>query len=141
MEQYAYDAHSSDYAMLTLFLAFAFFALAMAAMGIYGVMSYMVSERGAEISLRLALGAERRDVLAMILRSGGKLLVLGTGIGLVAALLLSRILASVVVGVSERDPLTFIGVPLVLGLVATIANFVPAFRATRVDPMQAMRAE
>jgi ABC-type antimicrobial peptide transport system permease subunit len=113
----------------------------MAAMGIYGVMSYMVSERGAEISLRLALGAERRDVLAMILWSGGKLLVLGTGIGLVAALLLSRILASVVVGVSERDPLTFIGVPLVLGLVAAVANYVPAFRATRVDPMQAMRAE
>jgi putative ABC transport system permease protein len=141
MEQYAYDAHSTDYALLTLSLAFAFFALAMAAMGIYGVMSYMVSERGAEISLRLALGAERRDVLAMILWSGGKLLVLGTGIGLVAALLLSRILASVVVGVSERDPLTFIGVPLVLGLVAAVANYVPAFRATRVDPMQAMRAE
>jgi len=141
MEQYAYDAHSTDYALLTLSLAFAFFALAMAAMGIYGVMSYMVSARGAEISLRLALGAERRDVLAMILRSGGKLLVLGTGIGLVAALLLSRILASVVVGVSERDPLTFIGVPLVLGLVAAVANYVPAFRATQVDPMQAMRAE
>lgn len=141
MEQYAYDAHSTDYALLTLFVAFAFFALAMAAMGIYGVMSYMVSERGAEISLRLALGAERRDVLAMVFRRGGRLLILGTGIGLVAALLLSRILAGVVVGVSERDPLTFVGVPLVLGLVATVANYVPAFRATRVDPMQAMRAE
>ena len=141
MEQYAYDAHSTDYALLTLFVAFALFALAMAAMGIYGVMSYMVSERGAEISLRMALGAERRDVLRMVLWRGGLLMILGTGIGVVGGLLLSRILASVVVGVSERDTLTFIGVPLVLGLVALIANYVPAFRATRVDPMQAMRAE
>ena len=141
MEQYWYDVQSTDLALVTLFVTFALFSLAMAAMGIYGVMSYMVSERGAEISLRLALGAERQDVLRLVLRKGGRLLALGTGIGVVGALLLSRILASVVVGVSERDPLTFIGVPLVLGLVALIANYVPAFRATRADPMQAMRAE
>jgi len=141
MDQYAYDARSTDLVLVTLFVTFALFALAMAAMGIYGVMSYMVSERKAEISLRMALGAERWDVLRMVLRRGGRLLAMGTGIGLVGALLLSRMLASLVVGVSERDPWAFIGVPVVLILVALIANYVPAFRATRVDPMQAMRAE
>jgi putative ABC transport system permease protein len=141
MEQYAYDVRSNDFALLTLFGAFALFALAMAAMGIYGVMSYMVSERRAEISLRMALGAERWDVLGMILRRGGILLAFGTGIGVVGALLLSRLLASLVVGVSERDPITFVGVPFFLVLVALVANYVPAFRATKVDPMQAMRTE
>ena len=141
MEQYQYDMRSSDIALITLFVTFALFALAMAAMGIYGVMSYMVSERTAEISLRMALGAERWDVLRMILFKGGTLMLIGTGIGLVGALLMSRIMSSLVVGVSERDPLTFVAVPVVLVLVALIANYVPAFRATRVDPMQAMRTE
>ena len=95
--------------MITLFVTFALFALAMAAMGIYGVMAYMVSERTAEISLRIALGAERWDVMRMILYKGGKLMLIGTGIGVVGALLMSRILSSLVVGVSERDPLTFVG--------------------------------
>ena len=127
--------------MITLFVTFALFALAMAAMGIYGVMAYMVSERTAEISLRIALGAERWDVMRMILYKGGKLMLIGTGIGVVGALLMSRILSSLVVGVSERDPLTFVGVPLFLALGALIATYVPAFRAARVDPMQAMRTE
>ena len=141
MDQYLYDIRSGDFAMISLFVTFALFALAMAAMGIYGVMSYMVSERTAEISLRIALGAERGDVLRMILYKGGKLMLVGTGIGVVGALLMSRILSSLVVGVSERDPLTFVGVPLFLVLVALVANYVPAFRATRVDSMQAMRTE
>ena len=141
MEQYSYDMRSSDYAIIALFVTFALFALAMAAMGIYGVMSYMVSERTAEISLRMALGAERGNVLRMILYEGSRLMVLGTGVGVVGALLMSRIMATKVVGVSERDPLTFIGVPVVLALVALIAICVPALRATRVAPMQAMRSE
>ena len=116
--------------MITLFVTFALFALAMAAMGIYGVMAYMVSERTAEISLRIALGAERWDVMRMILYKGGKLMLIGTGIGVVGALLMSRILSSLVVGV-----------PLFLALVALFATYVPAFRAARVDPMQAMRTE
>ena len=91
--------------------------------------------------LRIALGAERWDVMRMILYKGGKLMLIGTGIGVVGALLMSRILSSLVVGVSERDPLTFVGVPLFLALVALIATYVPAFRAARVDPMQAMRTE
>jgi ABC-type antimicrobial peptide transport system permease subunit len=127
--------------MITLFVTFALFALAMAAMGIYGVMAYMVSERTAEISLRIALGAEQWDVMRMILYKGGKLMLIGTGIGVVGALLMSRILSNLVVGVSERDPLTFVGVPPFLALVALIATYVPAFRAARVDPMQAMRIE
>jgi putative ABC transport system permease protein len=141
MDQYVYDAGSSDLALVTLFSTFALFALAMAAMGIYGVMSYLVSEQGPEISVRMALGAEKGDVLRMILLRGSRLLLIGTCIGLVGALFMSRILASVVVGVSERDPLTFIGVPLVLILVGLIANYIPAFRATRMDPMKVMRTE
>ncbi len=141
MEEYWYDFQSTDLALVTLFGTFALFSLVMAAMGIYGVMSYMVSERRAEISLRMALGAEGVDVLRMILLKGGRLLVLGTAIGVVGALFLSQMLASFAVEVSPRDPLTFVGVPLFLALVAFVANVVPALRATRTDPMQAIRTE
>jgi putative ABC transport system permease protein len=141
LEQYRYDQGANDLALVTLFSTFACFALIMAAMGIYGVMSYLVSEQGTEISLRMALGAERGQVLRMILMRGVRLLAVGTALGMVGALLMSRLLGTLVVGVTERDPLTFLGVPLVLIAVALIANLIPALRATRMDPMQAMRTE
>jgi putative ABC transport system permease protein len=139
MEQYKYDSSALSLALLTLAITFAVFALVMAGLGIYGVMSYMVSERKAEISLRMALGAQRRDVLRMVLLNGGTLVTVGAVVGIIGALLLSPVLESMVVGVSARDPVTFIGVPVVLLLVSLVANYVPAFRATRVDPMTAMR--
>lgn len=111
------------------------------AMGVYGVMSYMVSQRKGEISLRLALGARRADVLRLILAQGVKLMVIGTAIGLLAAFGVSRIFASLVVGVSATDPVTYVVVPVILLLVALMANYVPAFRAMRVSPMPAMRVE
>jgi len=139
MEQYRYDSQSFTFALLTLAMTFALFALVMAGLGIYGVMSCMVSERKAEISLRMALGAQRGDVLRMVLFKGGTLMVVGAAIGILGALLLTPILESMVVGISPRDPVTFIGAPAALMLVAVVANYIPAFRATRVDPMRAMR--
>ncbi len=141
MADYVYDMNSFDYAVIALFVTFALFALAMAAMGIYGVMSYMVSQRSREIGVRIALGAERTSVLRMVLAQGGRLLLLGSVIGLVIGFLMSRLTASLVVGVGPNDPLIFIGVPFVLLVIAFLANFIPAHRATGIDPMEALRAE
>ena len=134
---------SGNYALITLFGTFAIFALLMAAVGIYGVMSYSVSQRAAEISIRRALGAEANDVSRMVLAEGAKMLVLGIAAGLVGAFGLSRMIAGLFVGsgISATDPVTFIGVPLILGTVALIANYVPAWRATKIDPMTALRME
>ena len=138
-----YQTQSGNYALIMLFGTFAFFALVMAAVGIYGVMSYSVSQRSAEISIRRALGAEANDVSQMVLAQGAKILVFGIGAGLLGAFGLSKLIAGLVVGtgISATDPLTFIGVPLILGAVALIANYVPARRATKIDPMQALRTE
>lgn len=141
MERAQYEAAATSYALVTLFGSFAVFALLMAAIGIYGVMTYSVSQRRNEIGLRMALGAEVGKVRWLILSQGTRLLAVGIAIGLVVAYLLSRLLAGVVFGVSTTDPLTFIGVPLVLALVALVANLVPAVRATRLDPARTLRAE
>ena len=141
MEQALYDDSSTGYALITLFVAFAVFALCMAGVGIYGVMSYAVSQRASEISIRLALGAKAGDVRMMVLRQGGKLIVLGGAAGLVGAVLISRLLSGLVVGISTLDPVTFIGVPTVLLSIGLLANYIPARRATLIDPMKAMRVE
>lgn len=141
MVDVVYDLRSFDYALITLFITFALFALAMAAMGIYGVMSFMVAQRQREIGLRIALGAERASVLRMVLAQGGKLLMLGCGIGLAIGFLLSRLIASQLVQVGPNDPVVFVGVPLVLIAIALLANFIPAHRATRIDPMAALRSD
>ena len=141
MAAYVYDSNSFEYAVISLFVIFALFALVMAAMGIYGVMSFMVSQRSREIGVRIALGAERGSVLRMVLAEGGKLVLLGSAIGLLIGSLLSQVTASLVVGVGPNDPITFIGVPLVLLATALLANFIPAYRATRIDPMEALRRE
>ncbi len=141
MDEAIYERQSGNYALIMLFSTFAVFALVMAAVGIYGVMSYSVSQRSAEISIRRALGAESDDVSRMILGQGAKILVLGIAAGMVGAFLLSRMVAGIVFGISATDPVTFIGVPAILGLVALVANYVPARRATKIDPMTALRME
>ena len=141
VRQAQYDSAASTYALLTLFVSFAVFALFMAAIGIYGVMSYAVSQRQGEIGLRMALGASVGSVRQMVLGQGLRILAGGVLVGLLAAFALSRLLGNLVFGVSTSDPLTFIGVPLVLAAVATLANYIPARRATRMSPVSALRAE
>ncbi len=141
MEQAIHDLMVTDHALITLFVTFAVFALVMAGVGIYGVMSYSVSQRTSEISIRIALGAKTSDVRMMVLGQGGKLIVIGSVLGLIGALGISRLLANLVVGISAVDPVTFIGVPAVLIATGLIANYLPARRATRIDPMAALRVE
>lgn len=133
------EARGSSRGLLTLFLTFAVFALLMASIGIYGVMSYSVEQRRSEMGVRLALGADVSNVRWLVLRQGGRLLLIGLCVGWLAGLAMSRLLASVVVGVSATDPLTFIAMPALLGLVALVANWIPAVRATRTNPAGALR--
>jgi putative ABC transport system permease protein len=124
-----------------LFSFFAVASLLLAAIGIYGVMSYSVGRRTNEIGVRMALGAGSGAVRRMILRSGAILVATGIGIGALLALGLARLLGSMLYGVSSRDPLTYAGVAVVLAGVALLASWIPAVRATRVDPATALRDE
>jgi len=116
-------------------------ALCLAAIGLYGVISNSVVQRTQELGIRLAIGASRRNVLALVLGSGLKLVVVGVIVGLTGAFFLSRLLNSLLFGVTAYDPLAFGGNALLLVLVATAACLIPAYRATRVDPITALRAE
>jgi putative ABC transport system permease protein len=126
---------------LFLFEAFAFVALVLAAAGIYGVLAGTVTERLREIGVRAALGASRADILGMVVRQGLALTAIGAVIGIAAAAGLSRVIAGLLFGVSPLDPATYAGVTVVLGLVAFGACLAPALRASRVDPMETLRAE
>ncbi|MEP6779399.1 MAG: FtsX-like permease family protein [Gemmatimonadaceae bacterium] len=115
--------------------------LLLAAIGLYGVISFSTAQRTREIGVRLALGAGRYDVLRLVVGEGMNLVAIGMGVGLVLALVATRVLTSFLFGVSPLDGLTFIAVALILALCALIASYLPAQRAARVDPMLALRQD
>jgi putative ABC transport system permease protein len=131
---------SRRFAMLLLG-GFALLSLVLASIGLYGVMSYTVTQRAREMGVRLALGAGTGDVLGLVLRQGVNLTLLGVGIGIAAAFALTRVMKTMLFGVGATDPLTFVTLPLVLLAVALLATYLPARRATRTDPIVALRAE
>jgi ABC-type antimicrobial peptide transport system permease subunit len=116
-------------------------ALLLAVVGIYGVMAFVVNQRTREIGIRMALGAAKSDVLRLVLGQGARLAVIGVAAGLACALAATRLLSSVLVGVSAVEPLTFGAASLLLAGVALLACYLPALRAARVDPMAALRNE
>ncbi len=141
MEEYLSASVAAPRFSTTLLSIFAAVALVLTIVGLYGVMSYSVAQRTNEIGIRLALGAQGRDVLLMIVKQGSKLIVLGLGIGLVIAFAVTRVVESLLFGVTKKDPFTFVAVALLLAFVALLACYVPAWRATKVDPMDALRCE
>ena len=136
------DASLSQSRFSMLLLAFfGLLALLLASVGVYGVISYSVMQRTREIGIRVALGANRRDVLGMVLAQGGRLAAIGIGVGVLAALGVTRLMGSLLYQVKPTDPLTFVLVSLVLAAVAFIASLGPAWRATRLDPVAVLHAE
>ena len=126
---------------LIVLAAFAVVALALSCVGIYGVISYLVGERTREIGVRIALGARRGDVLRLVVAQGARMALVGVGMGICAALGLTRLMSSQLFGVTAHDPLTFAAVAAALFVVAVGAYYLPARRAMRIDPMIALRYE
>jgi putative ABC transport system permease protein len=121
--------------------AFAAIAWLLALLGVYAIVSYLVNERVRELAIRVALGAQRRDVLSLVFSSGARLIVAGLGIGLLLALSLSRVLVHFVYQIRAVDPITYIGMSFLVFAAASIAILIPAQRAMRADPMTVLRAE
>ena len=115
--------------------------LVLALVGIYGVVSYAGSQRTQEIGVRMALGAQRLDILRVVVGRGLLLIATGVGLGVACSLGVARLMSNLLFGVSSTDPITFVGVPVVLGGMAVLASYVPALRATRIDPMRALRQD
>jgi predicted permease len=134
----SYSARRLTMVLLTVFAAL---AIVLACVGIYGVVSYLVGERTEEIGIRLALGAQRRNILVLVLGEGAKMASIGAVLGIAASLLLTRLMANQLFGVSAHDPITYASVAFILMLVAIAACFVPAQRAMRMDPMKSLQSE
>jgi putative ABC transport system permease protein len=141
MEDRLSQSVASQRFYMRLYSIFAALAVTLAAVGIFGVMSYSVSQRTHEFGIRMALGADRGDILKLVVRQGLVLVLIGVAIGVVAALGLTRLIASRLYGVTATDPVTFTAVALVLVGVALLASYIPARRATKVDPLVAFRHE
>jgi putative ABC transport system permease protein len=120
---------------------FASVALLLAAIGLYGVLAYNVAQRRQELGIRIALGAQHSEVLSLVLRQGMKLVLIGVGIGILAAFVLTRVMRGLLYEVEPRDPLTFAGISLMLVSVALLACWIPARRASKIEPMEALRVE
>ena len=132
----------SDPRFNTLLLAsFGGLGLLLAAIGIYGVVSFLVTQRTPEFGIRMALGASRTNVLKLVLSKAMLLSLIGVGLGLLASLFLTRLMRDLIYGVGPSDPLTLIAVALVLGFITVLASYIPARRATKVDPLVALRYE
>jgi putative ABC transport system permease protein len=141
MEQLLADSVAGPRFYMSLLGSFGFAALSLAGLGVYGVMAYTVSQRTSEIGIRIALGAANADVLKMILRQGAWLAAMGFALGLATALALARWLRAMLFEISATDPATIAVVTLLLAAVALVATVIPAIRATRVDPLVALRSE
>jgi predicted permease len=141
MQQVVSDSIGIERITMLLLGLFAVLAMVLAAVGIYGVISYSVGQRTHEIGIRMALGAERHDVLWLVVGKGFALTLLGVGAGLIGALALTRFLSSLLFGVHPTDPVIYLGLSLLLAVVALVATYIPARRATKVDPMVALRYE
>ena len=141
MEQIAREPMVEQRMVMALMVSFAGLALVLSSLGIYSVLSYSMAQRTREIGMRMALGAQRGDVLGLVTRLGLKLTGIGVGIGIVLAFALTKLISSLLYGVKPSDPLTYAAVSIGLGLVAMLACLIPAKRATKVDPMEALRYE
>jgi len=141
MDQLVSNSVAQPRLNLSLLVAFAALALVLAAVGVYGVMAYAVTQRTQEFGIRMALGASPRDVLKQVFLEGGRLAALGLAIGIIAALSLTRLMASMLYGVKPSDPVSLAVAAALLALVALAACYIPARRATRVDPLVALRYE
>jgi ABC-type antimicrobial peptide transport system permease subunit len=141
MEQVIDQSLASRRLNLWLLAIFAGMALVLSAAGLYGVISYLVAQRTREIGMRIALGAQNRDVIRLVMRQGASLTGTGIALGLLGAFAFSQVLGSLLYGVSTRDPLTYAALAAVLATIALLATWLPARRASRVDPILAIRAE
>jgi putative ABC transport system permease protein len=141
LDEYVADASADTRFALFVLGAFAVLAVILAAIGVYGIVSYATARRTREIAVRLALGADGRRIVSLVVREGLGWITAGIGTGILGALLLSRYLSSLLFHVGERDPITYIGVALLLVAIALVATALPAIRAVRVDPMLALRTE
>jgi putative ABC transport system permease protein len=141
LEQYRHDALSEKRIQAVLITGFGLLALVLASLGLYGVLSFNIAQRAHEIGIRMALGASQRDVLRLVVGQGIKLIAVGIALGLAGAFAATRVLQSLLFGVSPTDSLTFVAIPLMLLIVSLLACWIPAQRAAKVDPMIALRHE
>jgi putative ABC transport system permease protein len=139
--QHTAESLGGEQSLTTLLSVFGALAIILASIGLYGVIAYSVARRTHEIGIRVALGADRSQVLRMVLGQGLQLTLIGVGVGFLCAVIEAQVLASNLYGVAQTDPITFVGVALLLTSVAIAASYIPARRAMKVDPMVALRYE